>query len=171
LGLDPELFDEAWPRALKLYRGVLGELEAIDSAVSEVSVNWSLGRMNRVDRALLRLAYFEMRYRPEIPLTVSLSEALELAKLYGDSESGAFVNALLDRLAKSLASGGRGGARAKDARGKDAQGQTVPDGLLSPSEAQASGGAGAASEGGPEGSLGEDPEEAPEDSPEDDPES
>jgi N utilization substance protein B len=61
--------------------------------------------MSAVDRAVIRLAYYELRYRPEIPAKASLNEAVELAKGFGDADSHSFVNGVLDRLARDLAAG------------------------------------------------------------------
>jgi N utilization substance protein B len=55
-----------------------------------------------VDRAIIRLAYYEMRWRDDIPPKVSLNEAIELAKDFGDSDSGAFINGVLDKLLSQI---------------------------------------------------------------------
>lgn len=98
LDLTSDDFHRAWPMARELFFGVSGHLAELDSAISQVAANWSLSRMSPVDRGLIRLAYFEMLYRDDIPTKVSLNEALEIAKSYGDDDSGAFINGILDRL-------------------------------------------------------------------------
>ncbi len=99
-------FQRAWPLARELFSGVCLNLSALDDAISEASANWSLSRMSPVDRALLRLAYYEMLHRDDIPPKVSLNEALEIAKAYGDDDSASFINGVLDRLMRAVEKGG-----------------------------------------------------------------
>ena len=80
--------------------GVLAHREAIDATLTAAAANWSLARMGAVDRNLLRLAAFELLYNPEMPGIAAINEAIELAKEYGDKDSGRFVNGILDRLLK-----------------------------------------------------------------------
>lgn len=91
-------FRRAWPLARELFFGVCAHLKELDQAIGQVAANWSLTRMSPVDRGLIRLAYFEMLYRQDIPPKVSLNEALEIAKSYGDDDSCSFINGVLDRL-------------------------------------------------------------------------
>ena len=76
----------------------LHQLE-IDSVVSRIAKNWSLSRMAATDRSVIRLAAAELLYHAEVPVRVTLDEAIEIAKKYGMETSGAFVNGILDRLA------------------------------------------------------------------------
>jgi N utilization substance protein B len=69
--------------------------------ISEYSTNWSLERMARVDLALLRLATFELLYRPEVPTNVVINEAVEIGKRYGTLETSAFVNGILDKVSRT----------------------------------------------------------------------
>jgi N utilization substance protein B len=85
--------------AEQLVRGVQGERTVIDELIQRTSTNWKLERMARVDRNILRLAVYEILRRPEVPLKVTLNEAIELGKKYGSEESSAFVNGILDRIA------------------------------------------------------------------------
>ncbi|MDR2350390.1 MAG: transcription antitermination factor NusB [Deltaproteobacteria bacterium] len=98
LKLSPEDFREALPLALEFFFGVSENLKTIDDDISGVLLNWRLERLSKVDKALIRLAYYEMRHREDIPPRVSLNEALELAKDFGDNDSRAFVNGILDKL-------------------------------------------------------------------------
>ncbi len=75
----------------------------IDETISHASRNWRLERMARVDRTILRLAVYEMKYRPEIPAPVTMNEAIELAKRFGAADGPAFVNGILDSVYKALA--------------------------------------------------------------------
>jgi N utilization substance protein B len=88
--------------AEQLVEGTMTELQAIDAVVQKASKNWRLERMARVDRNLLRLATYELRYLPDVPVKVVINEAIEVAKKYGAAESPAFVNGLLDRIAQEL---------------------------------------------------------------------
>lgn len=87
--------------ARRLAEGVDAHLDEIDDWLDEASENWRLDRMPAVDRSLLRLATFEMLYVDEVPLSVSINEAVELAKEFGGAdESPRFVNGVLGRIAK-----------------------------------------------------------------------
>jgi len=83
----------------EIVRSVHSELEQTDERIREASRNWRLERMTRVDRNLLRIGAWELLRRPDVPRAVILDEAVELAKRYGASESSAFVNGVLDRIA------------------------------------------------------------------------
>jgi N utilization substance protein B len=94
---------EAQRFARELVEGVRQNLSSIDALIQEHSHNWRLDRMGRIDRNVLRLGIFELKYRPDIPRRVTLNEMVELGKAFGTEESSAFVNGLLDRVAVSLA--------------------------------------------------------------------
>ena len=85
-----------------LVTGVDGDLAAIDVLLGRYSEGWSLERMPVVDRAVLRIAVFELGERPDVPTAVVLSEAVELAKQYSTKESGRFVNGVLASVANEL---------------------------------------------------------------------
>lgn len=89
--------------ALKLVLGVESHRCAIDNHLAATSENWSLARMPIVDRSILRLATFEMMYVDDVPTSVTINEAVELAKDFGgEDESHRFVNGILGRIAKML---------------------------------------------------------------------
>lgn len=93
--------------ARELVAGVEANLSTIDRALELTSENWSLDRMPIVDRSLLRLAAYEMMYVDKVPISVSINEAVELAKRYGgEDESPRFVNGVLGRIATMLEEGG-----------------------------------------------------------------
>jgi N utilization substance protein B len=77
-------------------------LAEIDDVIQSASRNWRLERMSRVDRNILRLATSELRHFPDVPVKVAINEAVELAKRFGTSDSPAFVNGILDRIAHQL---------------------------------------------------------------------
>ncbi|MDR1183846.1 MAG: transcription antitermination factor NusB [Coriobacteriales bacterium] len=83
--------------------GVGTHAEKIDGLIGRTSENWSLERMPLVDRSILRLATFEMLYVDDVPYSVSINEAVELAKDFGgEDESSRFVNGVLGRIADHL---------------------------------------------------------------------
>jgi N utilization substance protein B len=88
-----------------LIEGVIEHIDELDSILKPYLENWSLERMSVVDRNILRLAVFEIRFVEDIPFKVSIDEAIELAKIFGSDESGSFVNGILDSLAKESGSG------------------------------------------------------------------
>ena len=88
-----------------LARGTWQEVDELDRALGEVSTDWRVERMPVVDRSILRLALWELRHRPELPVGVVISEAVRLAKAYSTGRSGAFVNGVLGRLASGRGTG------------------------------------------------------------------
>lgn len=88
--------------ALKLVKGVCAELEHLDEVLGQVITNWSINRLSRIDHNILRLAAYELLYLEDIPARATMDEAIELAKRYGDRNSGQFVNGVLDVLAERL---------------------------------------------------------------------
>ena len=93
--------DDTKAFAEQLVRGAQREQSTIDELIQRTSTHWKLERMARVDRNILRLAVFEILKRGDVPLKVTLNEAIELSKKYGSEESSAFVNGILDRIANS----------------------------------------------------------------------
>ena len=85
-----------------LLRGVLEKRPEVDAKIRTLADNWDFERLAVVDRNILRLAVYEMLFRPEIPPVVSINEAIEIAKKFSTAESGSFVNGLLDRVKKDL---------------------------------------------------------------------
>lgn len=102
-----ELYDDDGDRdarefAEKLVRGCAAQLDAIDAKIRDVSRHWRIERMARVDRNVMRLAVHELLSLPDVPRRVTLNEAVELAKRFGDENSASFVNGVLDRIASEL---------------------------------------------------------------------
>ena len=83
---------------LELVKGVSRFLVDIDQCISDTSSNWKLARMSAVDRNIIRIAVYEMRYRDDIPPAVAINEAIEVAKKFGTEKSGPFINGILDNL-------------------------------------------------------------------------
>lgn len=88
--------------AIMLLQGAIKQGEAIDERIVAASENWTLDRMPIVDRSLLRLATYEMCYVDEVPISVSINEAVNLAKEFGGEDSPRFVNGILGRIAVQL---------------------------------------------------------------------
>ena len=80
-----------------LWENVLKNRWDLDKAISAKAANWSIRRMAAIDRNILRLGAFELLHT-DTPGRVVINEAVELAKRYGDKQSGQFVNGILDRL-------------------------------------------------------------------------
>ncbi len=78
--------------------GVAEHLEVIDDAITVAAHGWKKERISHVSMAILRLAAFEMFYREDVPLRVSLNEAIELSKKYDDEKAYGFVNGVLNNL-------------------------------------------------------------------------
>lgn len=89
-------------------------LEQIDAEIEGTSENWALIRMPFVDRNILRLAVYEIVFEPDVPDSVVINEAIEMAKLYGGEESSKFINGVLGRIAERHA-------------GDEAQSETIAD--------------------------------------------
>ena len=89
--------------ALGLIRGVQEHQAAIDERLEGASENWALSRMPIVDRSILRMAVYEMFQREDVPVSVSINEAVELAKAFGgEDDSPRFVNGVLGRIARTM---------------------------------------------------------------------
>jgi N utilization substance protein B len=86
--------------SVELFLRVAGSLEAIDAAIVRASENWRLERMSCVDRNIMRIGVYELSGDDDTPPRVAINEAVELAKRFGTAESAAFVNGILDRVAR-----------------------------------------------------------------------
>jgi transcription antitermination protein NusB len=86
----------------KLVSGTLEHLEEIDQIFKGNLQNWKIDRVGNVDRAVIRMAIYEMKYLEDIPVNVSLNEAVDVAKSFGGEESGRFVNGVLSKIAETL---------------------------------------------------------------------
>lgn len=80
--------------------------EAIDREIEATSQHWSLMRMPFVDRNILRLAVYEILFEDDVPDSVAINEAVEMAKVYGGDDSSKFVNGVLGRIAEVAAEAG-----------------------------------------------------------------
>ncbi|MFC5532578.1 transcription antitermination factor NusB [Cohnella yongneupensis] len=82
----------------ELVEGVIHNREEIDQQLAVYLTGWQVDRLSRVDRQVLRLAAYEIKYRDDVPAKVAINEAIELAKHFGLAENGKFVNGVLGRM-------------------------------------------------------------------------
>ena len=76
-------------------RSIVEHIDEIDASINQASKNWKTTRMAKAELTILRLAAYEIKYEEDIPVSVSINEAVELAKLYGSDQGPAFVNGIL----------------------------------------------------------------------------
>jgi len=100
LGEDREIVAAETVRAL--VGGVEDSIAAIDAAIASSARGWAVDRMPALDRAILRLAIYELMSRTDVPVAVVIDEAVELAKKFSTDDSGRFVNGVLATLARTL---------------------------------------------------------------------
>ncbi len=86
---------------LDLIEGTLKHRDSLDKVIKKVAEHWSMERMAIVDRCILRFAAYELLYREDIPPSVTINEAIEVAKKFSTTDSASFINGILDRIAKS----------------------------------------------------------------------
>lgn len=105
-----DVIDSAWEESeasgldrdflVRVVEGTWNSVKALDQRLERYSHHWKVSRMDRVDKSILRLAVYEILHAPEVPGPVILDEGVELAKEFGTPESPAFVNGILDRIAR-----------------------------------------------------------------------
>lgn len=86
----------------KLVRGTTENLEAIDASLTDKLENWTISRLPKIERTILRLSIYELNFSNDAPNKVVLNEAVELCKLFGDEKSSKFVNGVLSKYIDSL---------------------------------------------------------------------
>lgn len=87
--------------ASSLVDGVCQNIKSINLTISKYAKNWQIERMPTIDRNIIRLATYELLFSEGIPPKVSINEAIEMAKRYGDKDSSKFVNGVLDKINKT----------------------------------------------------------------------
>jgi transcription antitermination protein NusB len=90
---------------LGLVTGVFGRLDEIDAVIRRFSKHWKIERIAKAELSILRLGVYELLYDPDIPLRVSINEAVELSKEFADDNSFPFVNGILDAVARAVSHG------------------------------------------------------------------
>ena len=83
-----------------VFFGVYGNLETIDGIIKDSAIGWNIKRISKTALAVLRLAIYEIKYFDEIPVSVSINEAVEICKKYATKEDSSFVNGILSTVAK-----------------------------------------------------------------------
>lgn len=83
------------------YRGILANIESIDSYIDKYAIGWSVQRLAKTDLAILRMGVYEIIFDDEIPDAVAVNEAVELAKEFSGNKAPAFINAVLSKIVKS----------------------------------------------------------------------
>jgi transcription antitermination factor NusB len=110
-GLFPDLddfFKENAPEedvrrmAIDWTRGTWANLAACDELITGAALKWKLSRLSQVDKSILRLAVYQLKFCPDIPPKVTINEAIEIAKKFGTDKSPGFVNGVLDGILKKL---------------------------------------------------------------------
>ncbi len=105
--------------AEELVRGALERLAEIDGRITALTPDWTPDRQAAVDRNILRLAAYELLYRPDAPVAAVVNEAVELAKKYSTADSGRFVNGVLGALARRPRGGSEGESGGAGGEGED----------------------------------------------------
>ncbi len=84
----------------KLVLGTVKNMPEIDEIISKYAIGWTLSRMAVIDRALMRIAIFEMLFVDDIPVSVSINEAVDLANKFSTEDSGKFINGILGKIVR-----------------------------------------------------------------------
>ncbi len=100
--------DRARRFATTLIEGVHQDERELDKLIAAALEHWTVRRLSRIDHNILRLAAWELLHLEEVPARVTIDEAIELAKTYGDQDSGRFVNGVLDQIAEQQKLKGKG---------------------------------------------------------------
>ena len=88
--------------AEKIIRGVCENVEALDEQIADALDNWSPDRVGHIERAVLRIALYEMIHVEDVPAPVAINEAIEVSKRFGADGAPRFINGVLDRLRKKI---------------------------------------------------------------------
>ncbi|MFC7320837.1 transcription antitermination factor NusB [Halobacillus campisalis] len=84
----------------QLIDGVIEHKEKIDPWIEEHLEHWTFARLARVEKTLLRMAAYEIKFNEDVPTQVAINEAVELAKIFGEDQSGKFINGVLSKMVK-----------------------------------------------------------------------
>jgi len=101
----PEFDDNGFTRAL--VKGVMKHFDEINELIVTYAPEWPLDKITPVDRNVLRIGIYELKYSPEIPPKVAINEAIELAKGFGGDSSGKFINGVLGTIYKKMQESGQ----------------------------------------------------------------
>lgn len=101
ISLYSENVEEVGEYAKEVYRGVLEHKDELDEIIASFSNGWKLNRIPKVNISILRLAVYEMKYNNDVPDSIAINEAVELAKKYSGKEDSAFINGILGAYSRS----------------------------------------------------------------------
>lgn len=87
-----------------LVAGVTAHQQELDDIIGQYAQGWALNRLARVDLTILRMAVYELRYMPEVPVGATINEAVELSKRYCEDKSSGFINGILGSVARAFRS-------------------------------------------------------------------
>ena len=94
--------EEVLSFARLLVQGCIENINTVDNEIKEHLEHWDINRLVKVDLALLRLGCYSLLYQPNIPATVTIDEAIDIAKMFGSDDSYRFINGVLDGIRKSI---------------------------------------------------------------------
>ncbi|MBP1969709.1 N utilization substance protein B [Virgibacillus natechei] len=83
---------------ITLVKGVTKSIPEVDKIIADNLENWTLQRIASVEKSILRISTYEIRFLEEVPINVSINEAVELGNMYGDDKSGKFINGVLSKI-------------------------------------------------------------------------
>ncbi len=102
MALEDESFTEKDKKYIRnIIDGVNEKVAIIDSIIEKNAMGWKINRVSKIDLSILRIGIYEILYREDIPFSVSVNEAVELAKKYSNDDAGSFVNGLLAKVTKA----------------------------------------------------------------------
>lgn len=97
--------EESTAYARELMEATMGHRDEIDGKIEEALENWDMDRLSLIDKNILRFALAELLYLPQVPASVTINEAIEVAQKYSSADAGKFINGILDSIARTLGSG------------------------------------------------------------------
>lgn len=100
--MDLDLKDADMEYIVRIIKGVQNNREQLDEKIQMYLKKWKLNRISRIDITILRICTYEFFYEEDIPKNVSINEAVELAKIYGEDKSSAFINGVLGSMIKDI---------------------------------------------------------------------
>ena len=112
---EPDLTEEDMEYAEAIVKGVLENTDSLDAQIRELAIGWEFGRMPRVDICIMRVALYEIIFRGDIPESVSINEAVEVAKKYSGEKSAPYINGMLGTFSRKRE--GEGGEARQDEAG------------------------------------------------------
>ena len=100
-------FEAARQFAQRIAKGAAEHVSEIDLAIECAAKNWTISRMPKIDKAILRIAAYELMFENKIPAATSINEAVELAKTFGEAKSPRFINGVLDKIRENCGKASR----------------------------------------------------------------